>query len=159
MGKHVRLQIYLPQIIPQWESKCFTALPSISCFYSYWSQTFIHFKNPPLAQPHNWSMTDHLLSFCQWFCLHTVTFHGTKEQRALCSPADALHEMHLRWQFSSRCLCVSLEVQERTFMVTALAAHHQLWSWEHCLIDQVEGSIRAVLLVSLCYQETVNFSF
>ena len=59
---------YIPSSIPKYLG-LFTALPSNSWFCSYWSLTFIHFKNPPLAQPRNRSMTDHLLSVCQWLCL------------------------------------------------------------------------------------------
>lgn len=108
------------------------------------------------------SRTLHLLShtteawqiiFCHsvsCFAYIWVTFHSTKERWSLCTPADALREMHLRWQFSSCCVHLSLEVQERMCMAAALAAHHQLRSLDHCLIGQVEGSILAVFHYCPC---------
>lgn len=89
-----------------------------------------------------------------------ATFHSTREPCPLCTPADALRNMYLRGQLSSRCLCVPpVPPGAQEWMRTAIAQGARHRFLDCCWTAWREGSTSALLLASVCYQETVNFSF
>lgn len=116
------------------ESKIHSFLPD-PCFLGTAGVGQILFSPSTLLSPHSW---------CR------VAFHSSREWWSLCTPSDAPHEKHLRRNFSSCCVHVSLEFPEGICKAPALAAHHRLWCTDHCLMGQVEENNFAVFYEYPC---------